>query len=78
MAEFTWDLDVEELVATAPRVEVVTEDGVYRKGTLSAVLCDRIAFMGHEVPVPREVELNGDPESRFPVTRIRTVTEIDD
>lgn len=72
---FVWEIDVSDLLAEKKHVKIETEDGAYLVGVLTDVRMAKFLFMGEEVDVPVEIELNDDQEMRIPVSRIRTVEE---
>lgn len=76
--EFTWDIDVKDLLERRPFVKLETTDGMYRRGQLTNVITKTLDFMGRDIVIPLEVELNNDSESRYPLDRLKSLTETDE
>lgn len=50
--------------------ELMTTDGVSRSGKITKVVCDVFIFNDKEVKMPVEIEINGDPMDKVPLSRL--------
>lgn len=62
---------IDELVGSVGEfTDLETTDGVRREGRISGFQMKKMVFNGIDVDIPIEVELNGDPNDRIPISRI--------
>jgi hypothetical protein len=52
-------------------IELETYDGLVRQGKMTGLTTRQIVFNDEKVEIPTELELNGDPLDRIPLTVIK-------
>jgi hypothetical protein len=71
VTKWDWSIDLDSFIGRAG--SLLTLDGTYRQGRISAIKMRSLELAGETVQWPEAIELNGDLEDLIPFDRLRSV-----